>query len=481
MKWYKKISIIFVKNTTRFFIYYYLPLRGVFVKDLHEFINYIKRNHPEEIREFDEEIEADYEPTAMTFEFEKESNPILLFKKVKGSKFPIVTNVFGTRKRVAHAIRTTLDELYPTLEKRLQNFVKPRMVASGPIKENIMKGKEVDLYKLPIFKHFEQDVGKYVTAGIFVAKDPDTGIRNLSLHRMQLDGRDKFRTSFHSRGHLWRICQKGEKLCKPIEAAIVIGAHPCILLAAATTVGMGVDEYEIAGALMQEPVELVKCETIDVEVPAHAEIVLEGEIPPNLGEADGPFGEYTGYASHRSTKNIFDVKAITFRNNAIYQDITPGNSSEHLILSNVIREAHVTWRLKEIISNLKDISWPKSGTLFSAYLSLSEPIASGEANLAAMLLIGLDHYVKVAVVVNDDIDVHNEQEVNWAIATRVQPDRDVNLVKNVFCNKLDPSSYEDGTTGKLIIDATKKKGIFDTLTVPKNFKEKAARMAKEKK
>lgn len=450
------------------------------MKDLHEFIEYIKSNHPEEIREFNDEIDADFEPTAMTFEFEKESNPILFFKKVKGSRFPIITNVFGTRKRVALAIGTTLEDLYPTLEKRLQNLVKPKMVSSGPIKENIIKGKDVDLHKLPIFKHFEQDVGKYVTAGIFVAKDPDTGIRNLSLHRMQLDGKDKFRTSFHSRGHLWRIYQKGERMGKPIEAAVVIGVNPCILLAAATTVGMGVDEYELAGSLMQQPVELVKCETIDVEVPAYAEIVLEGEIPPYLGEADGPFGEYTGYASGRSTKNIFNVKAITFRNNAIYQDITPGNSSEHLILSNVVREAHVTWRLKEMIPNLKDINWPKSGTLFSAYLSLSEPIADGEPNLAAMLLMGLDHYVKIAVVVDDDINVHDEQEVNWAIATRMQPDRDINLIKNVFCNRLDPSAYEEGTTGKLIIDATKKKRNLSTLSVPKYYQEKASRLAKNK-
>ena len=159
------------------------------MKDLHEFLDFMKRSHPEEIREFSEEAESDYEVTAMTFEFEKGSNPILLFKKVKGSQFPIVTNVFGTRKRVAHAIGTTLDNLYPTLEKRLQSLVKPKMAASGPIKENIMKDNDVDLYKLPIFKHFEQDIGKYVTAGIFVAKDPDTGTRNLSLHRMQLDGK----------------------------------------------------------------------------------------------------------------------------------------------------------------------------------------------------------------------------------------------------------------------------------------------------
>jgi len=414
----------------------------------------------------------------MTLEFEKTTNPVLLFNKVKGSQFPIVTNVFGTRKRVALAMGTTLANLYPAIEKRLQSLVKPKMVSDGPVKENVIIGKEVNLRLLPIFRHFEQDADKYVTAGIFVAKDPDTGIRNLSIHRMQLDDKNKFRTSLHSRGHLWRICQKGQKLNRTIEAAVVIGVHPSILLAAATSVGMGVDEYEVAGAFMEEPVDLVKCSTIDTEVPANAEIVLEGEIPPVLGEPDGPFGEYTGYASHRSTKNIFNLKAITYRNGAIYQDVTPGKSAEHLILSNVVKEAHVTLKLKENIPNLKEINWPKSGVLFTAYLSLSEPVTTGEANHAAMLLMGLDPYLKVVVIVDDDIDVHNEQEVGWAIATRMQPDRDINIIKNVFCNKLDPSSHEDGTTGKLIIDATKKKGIFDKLSLPKEAEEKAARRAK---
>lgn len=452
---------------------------GAILNDLHEFLNRLRRDYPEEIWEIDGETEADFEPTAMTLELEKTANPVLLFNKVRGSQFPIVTNVFGTRRRVALALGTPLDNLYSFIEKRLQNPIRPRMVSSGPVKENVIKGDRVDLHRLPIFRHFEQDADKYITAGILVAKDPDTGIRNLSLHRMQFDGKDKLRTSLHSRGHLWRICQKGEKLGRAIETAVIIGAHPSILLAAATSVGMGVDEYEIAGAFMGEPVDLVKCDTIDIEVPANAEIVLEGEIPPFLGEADGPFGEYTGYASHRSTRNIFKVKAITYRSDAIYQDITPGKSAEHLILSNIVKEAHVTSRLRETISNLKDINWPKSGTLLTAYLSLSEPIAAGEANHAAMLLMGLDPYVKVAVVVNEDIDVHNEQEVSWAIATRMQPDRDANVIKNVFCNKLDPSSHEDGTTGKLIIDATKKKGLHDKLTLPKEAEEKAARRAKE--
>jgi len=450
------------------------------MRDLHEFIDFIKRDYPEEILTIDEEVEADYEITAIAMESEKGKNQMLLFNNVKGSPFPIVTNVLGTRRRIALAIGTSVDEFYSIWDKRTQKLVDPKIVESGPVKDVVMKGEKVDLYRFPIFKHFEQDAGKYVTAGVVVAKDPETGIRNLSYHRLQLVEKNKFRISLHSRGHLWRIYSKSEKLNRPLEAAIFIGAHPSISIAAAAQVGMDIDEYRVAGALMQEPLELVKCETVDLEVPAFSEIVVEGEIPPFVREKEGPFGEYTGYATGRSTNNVFNVRAITYRKNAIYQDILPGNSSEHLLLGSVSKEAYFFKRMKEAIPNLKNINRPKSGTHFSAYLSLSEPIDEGQANQAALLLLGLDNMLKLVVVVDEDIDVYNEQDVLWAIATRMQPDRDVNVIKNVICNKLDPSAYGEGTSAKIIIDATKKKGWnFDRLTVPENSRKKAMRIIKK--
>jgi UbiD family decarboxylase len=230
---------------------------------------------------------------------------------------------------------------------------------------------------------------------------------------------------------------------------------------------------------MQEPVQLVECETVDVEVPARAEMVIEGEIPPHIRENEGPFGEYTGYATGRSTNHVLNVRAITFRKNAIYQDIVPGNSSEHLLLGRVSKEAHIFRRMKEAVPNLKSINWPRSGTHFHSYLSLSEPIDEGQANHAALLLLGLDSYLKLVVVVDEDIDVYNEEEVLWAVATRMQPDRDINVVKNVFCNKLDPSAYGEGTSAKLIIDATKKgRWTFDKLTFPKEALDKARQIVK---
>jgi UbiD family decarboxylase len=216
---------------------------------------------------------------------------------------------------------------------------------------------------------------------------------------------------------------------------------------------METDELEVAGALMREPVKLVKCKTIDIEVPADAEYVIEGEILAGVHEDEGPYGEYTGYSTYRSTRNVFVVKAITHKHKPIFLDVIPGYSAEHLLLSRCTREAHVTHRLREMVPTLKAVSYPKTGVHFHAYMSFKKT-AEGQARQALMLLMGLDSYIKLAVAVDDDIDVFNEDEVLWALATRFQADTDMFVVPKVFCNRLDPSSV-DGMSAKIGIDATK--------------------------
>jgi len=233
---------------------------------------------------------------------------------------------------------------------------------------------------------------------------------------------------------------------------VVIGCDPAIYLAGAAKVAMEVDEFALAGALLKRPVELVKCKTIDVEVPADAEYVLEGEILGGVQEDEGPFGEYTGYSTFRSTRNVFVVKAVTRKSKPIFLDIVPGLSNEHLLLGRSAKEAHVFTRLKELVPNLVALNYPKSGTHFHAYISLDKS-AEGQARHALMLLFGLDSYIKFAVAVDADVDVYQDSEVLWAMATRFQADTDMFMVPKVFCNRLDPSSV-DGMSAKLGIDAT---------------------------
>jgi len=399
-------------------------------------------------------LDLDYTPTALVIELEKRKQfPVLTIEQPAGFDMPVVANLFADRSRIARIAGVDSPAEFNEAWLRAEsNLLPPQIVDSGPVQEVVIIGDEVDVTGLPISRHFEQDAGRYIGSGILICKDPDTGVRNLSYQRLQMKGKDRFGASLHSRGHIWDHLLRSEARGQNLEVAIVLGAHPAVHLAAGAKVAMEVDELDIAGAMLGQPVELVKCQTIDVEVPANAEIVLEGELLANTHEEEGPFGEYTGYSTFRSTKNVFVVKAITRRAKPIYLDIIPGYSTEHLLLGRAAKEAHVYHRLKEVVPNLKALNYPKSGTHFHAYLSLDKT-AEGQARHALMLLFGLDSYVKLAVAVDDDVDIYSEEDMLWAIATRFQADTDMFVVPKVFCNRLDPSSVE-GMSTKLGLDAT---------------------------
>jgi UbiD family decarboxylase len=400
-----------------------------------------------------EPLPLDFIPTALVLELEKRQRfPVLYIERPEGYDMPVVANLFADRARIAHMAGVEPGKFNDAWLQTLDNLSPPEIVSSGAVQEVTIGGSEIDAGVLPISRHFEQDAGRYIGSGVLVCKDPDTGVRNLSFQRLQLKGPNRFGASLHSRGHIWEHLQRAEARGQNLEVAVVIGAHPAVYLAAAAKVAMEVDEYDIAGGLLGRPLDLVKCKTIDIEVPAEAEIVLEGEILADEHEDEGPYGEYTGYATSRSTRNLFVVKAITRRTEPIFLDIIPGYSTEHLLLGRSAKEAQVFHRLKEVVPNLKAINYPRSGTHFHAYLSLHKT-AEGQARHALMLLFGLDSYVKFAVAVDDDIDVFNEEQVLWAIATRFQADTDAFTVPKVFCNRLDPSSV-DGMSAKLGIDAT---------------------------
>ncbi len=407
----------------------------------------------DEILRIAEPIKLDFYPTALALELEKAKRfPVVYFENPIGFDAPVVTNIFSDRNRIARIAGAEPGGFNAAWQRALENLTPPVIVSSAPVHDHVVLGNAVDAGLLPLSRHFQQDAGRYIGSGILVCKDPDTGIRNLSFQRLQLKAPNRFGASLHSRGHILEHQQRAEARGRNLEVAVVIGAHPAIYLAAAAKVAAEVDEFDVAGALLGKPVELVKCKTIDVEVPAEAEYVIEGELLAGQYEDEGPYGEYTGYSTSRSTRHVFSVKAITHRARPIFLDIIPGYSMEHLLLGRSAKEAHVFNRLKEMAPNLVAVNYPKSGTHFHAYISLKKS-AEGQARHALMLLFGLDSYVKFAVAVDDDIDVFNEDQVLWAMATRFQADADMFVVPKVFCNRLDPSSV-DGMSAKLGIDAT---------------------------
>lgn len=443
--------------------------------DLHDFLDGLRSRFPSDVITISDPVDDPFVPTAMALELDRlERPPMLVFEALRGSSMPFVTNIFASRDRVAWILGTTREGFHDTFDACARHPIPPRLICEGPVADEVWVGDALDVRLLPAVQHFSQDAGRYFTAAIVVAHDPDTGIRNLSYHRLQIKGATRLGASLHSRSHLWDYFQRAEARGRDLECAVVLGAHPAIMLAAAARMGIDQDEYDLAGAMLGAPVELQKCQTVDVEVPASAEIVLEGRLLGNTYEDEGPFGEYTGYATGRSTRNVLELSAITRRHDSIYVDIVPGNSGEHLLLGRAAKEAYVWGRLKEIFPHVTGINYPSSGTHYHCYVALRK-MADGQVNHLLSLLFGLDNYIKTAVVVDDDINVFDEGQVMWALATRMQPDQDLVVIPNVMCNRLDPSS-RDGVGAKLGIDATTPSGwSFERATVP----EASVRLARQ--
>ncbi len=425
--------------------------------DLQSFLQQYESDHPDQVWHVREEVPRDYFTTAATLEIERMPEPpVLVFERVQGVAMPVVTGLFSSRARIAYALGTTAENLHQHWMSTSKNLIPPVHVASGFCQEVCYLGEEANAEKLPLMAHFEQDAGRYITSGVIVAKDPDHGWGNLSFARMQLQGPRQFGISVHSRGHLWDYQRRAEAQGRDLEVAVVIGMHPAFLVASASRVGIEVDEYDIAGALLGRPLELVACKTVDLHVPAQAEIVLEGVIEANRREDEGPFGEYTGYSTSRSTRNVFTLTALTHRTTPYFLDVCPGASRDHLFLGRVQKESEVLRKLREILPGVTAIHYPTSGTHYHCYVSIKKQ-RPGDGRHAALLVLGLDAYVKLVIVVDDDIDISNEAEVMWALATRLQPAEDTIIIKNMTCNVLDPSS-ENGLSSKLAIDATRPEG-----------------------
>ena len=402
----------------------------------------------------EESVPRDEFLTALVLEMEgKRDFRAVQFNHVQGCNMPVVANIFSTRERIARMVGATRENFYLKWHAAQENMVMPDLVASGAVQEEVYLGEAVNVECLPIAVHFASDAGRYISSGIVVAKDPDTGVYNLSYHRMQLKGKNVFGISLHSRGHLWDYFRRSAEKGRDLEVAVIIGCHPAVYLAASSKLGMDKDEYALAGALLGEPLEVVQCKTVDLVVPASAEIVLEGRISAADFADEGPFGEYTGYSTSRSTRNVLYISAMTKRKNAIYMDLVPGYSNEHLLLGGAAKEAENLYTLKERYPTVQDICFPKSGCHFHAYIRMKKT-AEGQARQVMTLLCGLDMYLKMIIAVDEDIDIYNEEAILWAMATRVQPDEQIMILPNLMCNVLDPSSH-DGMSSKLLIDATR--------------------------
>ena len=411
------------------------------------------------VRHVTEEVKREYEMSTLMMDLDKEHRyPIVCFDKVENSEFPVVTNILGCRERFAEGLGVAADKVSETYAARIRSRIEEvKVVENAPFNAHTITGDDIDLYKLPIPTHFPIDAGPYVTSGLCVAKDPESGAETLGFHRMQLKGKDKLGISLHSRQRLWEYFRRSEERGESLKAAIVIGVHPNISLGSMALVPYDQGKYGAIAGLFGEPLEVAPCLHSDLMVPAYAEIVLEGEILADVREKEGPFAEFTNYACYRSTENVFKVTAIRYRENAFYHDITPGMSSEHVTVVAVQREGDVLNALHQTLPNIKAVHAPFSACgLFHCYISMKK-IAEGKPQQAIYAAFAVDHNIKMVVVVDEDVDVYNEEEVLWALATRLQADKGVTILPQHLGMgvTLDPSTDELSRTSKMGIDATK--------------------------
>lgn len=367
------------------------------------------------------------------------------------NKIPVVTGLTGNRKMFAQAMGVTVDKMSEHFADAQSHPIQPVIVDSkiAPVKEVIMK--DVNLYNLPIPIHHEKDNGQYITAGVVVAKNPVTGERNVSIHRLQINDKNHLGVLLLPR-HLMALQRMAEKAGEPLEIAICIGLDPIVMLSSQAIVAMGFDEFGIAGALYGKPVELVKGETVDVEYPAHAEIVLEGKILPNVRKPEGPFGEYPKYYGPQKNREVIELTCMVSRKNPIFQTIVPA-TDEHTMLGAVAREGGLLKIIQHSVPTTKAVHLTPGGTGRYHLVIQIDKKNAGEAKNAIFAALGSSQEIKHVVVVDTDVDIFDPVDVNWAIATRCQADKDVFIISGACGNKLDPSS-NDGLSAKMGIDAT---------------------------
>jgi 2,5-furandicarboxylate decarboxylase 1 len=400
-------------------------------KDLRTFLDLIRPLGPAYYLEARQPVKPEMELAALMQKLTKEGlNPVVYCPQVAGSSLPVVTNLFGNYELVGLALGLPVESLRPGKREailkeygeRIQHFrdsveVPPER---APVRETVMAGDKADLTSLPVMFHAPLNSGKYVTAGMTILKDPDSGVPNVGVYRQELKGPRRLVVAPAPGQHGNQIVQRYAALGKRMEVVTVIGHHPaCFMAAAVVRPGKrNENELKLMGALLGEPLEVVKGLTVDLPVPARAEIVIEGVVDPLKMEKEGPFSEGAGFYGDGRACWVMEVTAITMRRDAIYQDLQP-IQAEHLFSFILQREHNLITAIRTVVPGVRSVHYGPEATCGKNLMYVCVRKDRDEDGVQAGLMALKTGFSRMVIVVDDDVDVCEEGEVLWAVSTRL--------------------------------------------------------------
>ncbi len=421
--------------------------------DLRSFLDLLRQRG--ELVDIEGEVDPRYEIAAYIRKTSDIQGPALFFPKVRGHSMPVVGGVFATRERALLALEADNQSALPRFLHALQHPLPTEPVSEGPCQEVVYLGDQVDLGRLPIPTQGRLDPGPYILAGIQISQDPETGSRNASIYRMQVKGRDRLALSAHAFQDISVQFSRAEARNEPLDIAVAIGVDPVISLATQAKVPYGYDELTLAGGLRGEPITVVPCKTVDLMVPAAAEIIIEGRVLPGIREEEGPFGEFGGYYGPVEHDPIVQVTAITHRHDAFFQTVLTGIPiTENHVMKELPYEAALFADLKRVYPNVRNVHYsPAGGAQHLAIIALDQKYR-GEARNVILAALGHHSRPKYVIVVDNDVDIYDLNKVVWAMVFRSQPDQDVIIVPRMAGGPRDPSTPELDMTAVMGFDAT---------------------------
>ncbi len=448
-------------------------------RDLREFISFLEDRG--ELKRIGAPVSAELEITEITDRMVKSGGPALLFENVRGHAAPLLINLFGTHKRTALALGVEdIEELAERVRKLLgmaqgppAGIVakmraagdliglarsQPKTVRQAPCQEVTLTGDEVDLYRLPIITCWPLDAGPYITLPLVISRDPESGRRNVGTYRMQVY--DRRTTGMHWQSH--KVGARHDRRAREggldrLEVAVALGADPATMWTGSMPLPPDMDELAVSGAIRGAPVEVVRCRTVDLEVPAHAEYVLEGYVTPGETRDEGPFGDHTGYYSPAEPYSVFHVTAMTHRRDPIYPTTMVGRPPTEDFFMGKAAERVMLPALQMALPEIADVNMPAEGIFHNLVVVSIRKEYPGHARkvMHALWGLGLMMLAKSIVVVDHFVDVQNPSEVVWRVTANIDPSADIVFAEGPL-DDLDHAAATPRFGGKVGIDATAK-------------------------